>query len=193
MPAIRATEQIEFAKSETPGLREDFAENGVSTDSAGLVLLYPFFIRFFQLFGWLDDRLRILDERRWHAAHAMHWIAHKHLARDDVDLALEKALCGIPLGEAARWPELEYRLTEEAESLLRAVIGHWKALKDTSPDGLREAFLVRPGLYYPEKAPHLHVETRAYDMLLSRLPWSFDRVTLPWLRSPIQVRWPKPT
>jgi Contractile injection system tape measure protein len=185
-------ERIEFATSEGPSVAQDLAENGIPTESAGIVLLHPFLIRFFQLFGWLGDRLRILHERRWHAVHAMRWIAHKHPARDDVDLVLEKALCGIPLGEVACWPELEYRIKEEADSLLRAVIGHWKALKDTSPDGLREAFLARPGLFYAVEPPRLHIETRAYDMLLSRLPWSFDRVALPWLRSPIEVRWSKP-
>jgi hypothetical protein len=190
---FRARERVEFATPESPGIAEDLTENGVPTESAGIVLLHPFFIRFFQLFGWLDDRLRILDERRWHAVHAMRWIVHRHPARDDVDLVLEKALCGIPLGEVACWPALEYHVIEEAESLLRAVIGHWKALKDTSPDGLREAFLARPGLFYGVEPPRLHVETRAYDMLLSLLPWSFDRVALPWLRSPIQVRWPKPS
>jgi Contractile injection system tape measure protein len=189
---LRPRERTEFAVSESPALAEDLAENGIPTASAGIVLLHPFLIRFFQLFGWLDDRLRILNERSWHAVHALRWIAHKQPARDDADLVLEKALCGIPLGEVACWPELEYRVTEEADSLLRAVIGHWQALKDTSPDSLREAFLARPGLFYPVEPPRLHVETRAYDMLLSRLPWSFDRVALPWLSSPIQVRWPKP-
>ena len=86
--------------------------------------------------------------------------------------------------------DLEFR--DEAESLLRAVIGHWKALKDTSPDGLREAFLARPGLLYLDEPPRLHVETRSYDMLLRRLPWSFELVALPWLRRPIHVRWPAP-
>jgi hypothetical protein len=190
---FRARGRMDFAKPERFDATEDQAENGVPTESAGIVLLHPFLIRFFQLFGWLDDRLHILDEHRWHAAHAMHWIVHKHPARDEVDLVLEKALCGIPLGEIACWPELEYKVKEEADALLRAVIAHWKALKDTSPDGLREAFLARPGLFYPVEPPRLHVETRAYDVLLSRLPWSIDRIALPWLLSPIQVRWQKPS
>ena len=190
---FRVTGRMDFAKPERFDATEDQAENGVPTESAGIVLLHPFLIRFFQLFGWLDDRLHILDKHRWYAAHAMHWIVHKHPARDEVDLVLEKALCGIPLGEIACWPELEYKVKEEADALLRAVIAHWQALKDTSPDGLREAFLARPGLFYPVEPPRLHVETRAYDVLLSRLPWSFDRIALPWLRSPIQVRWQKPS
>ena len=115
-------------------------------------------------------------------------------ARDDAEFVLEKALCGISLARGASTRrKLEPRCIEEAEELLRAVIGHWKALKDTSPDGLREAFLARPGLFYFEEPPRLHVETRGYDVLLSRLPWSFDHVVLPWLRSPIQVRWAKPS
>ena len=189
----RVTRRFEFAKPRGSLATQDLLEIGVPTESAGIVLLHPFLVRFFQVFGWLDDRLRLLEERRWQAVHALRWIVHKNSARDDVELVFEKALCGISLSEVARWPTLEPQVASEAESLLRAVIGHWKALKDTSPDGLREAFLARPGLLYFEEPPRLHVETRGYDVLLSRLPWSFDHVVLPWLRSPIQVRWAKPS
>jgi hypothetical protein len=187
-----AEERVEFPKTKSSTKAEDFAEEGVPTESAGIVLLHPFLIRFLELFGWLDSHLHIRAEHRWHAVHALHWITHKRQARDDAELALEKALCQIPIQDPVRSPEVGSRVIEEAEELLRAVIGHWRALKDTSPDGLREAFLARPGLFYAVEPPRLHVETRAYDVLLSRLPWSFDRVALPWLRSPIQVRWQKP-
>ena len=187
-----AEQRVEFPKTKSSARAEDFAENGVPTESAGIVLLHPFLIRFFELFGWLDSHLHIRAEHRWHAVHALHWITHKRWARDDAELALEKALCQIPIQDPVHSPEVGSRVIEEAENLLRAVIGHWKALKDTSPDGLREAFLARPGLFYAVEPPRLHVETRAYDMLLSRLPWSFDRIALPWLGSALHVRWPAP-
>ena len=188
-----AKKRIKFRTPRTSPIAKDLLENGVPTESAGIVLLHPFLVRFFQLLDWLDDDRRIRAERRWHAVHALHEIAHKHPARDEVSLSLEKALCGIPMSEAASFPEIEPGVREETESLLRAVIGHWKALKDTSPDGLREAFLARPGLLYLDEPLRLNVETRSYDVLLSRLPWSFELVALPWLRLPIHVRWPAPS
>jgi hypothetical protein len=189
----RAEKGIESRTPQSSPIARELLENGIPTESAGIVLLHPFLVRFFQLLGWLDDDLRIRAERRWHAVHALHEIAHKRAARDEVSLSLEKALCGIPMREAASFPEVEDGIRGEADSLLRAVIGHWKALRDTSPDGLREAFLARPGLLYLDEPPRLHVETRSYDMLLSRLPWSFELVAFPWLRHPIHVRWPAPS
>ncbi len=189
----RADKRIEFRTPRTFPIAKDLLEIGIPTESAGIVLLHPFLVRFFQLLDWLDDDRRIRAECRWHAVHALYEIAHKHPIRDEVSLSLEKALCGIPMSEAASFPEIEPVVREETDSLLRAVIGHWKALKDTSPDGLRQAFLARPGLLYLDEAPRLHVEARSYDMLLSRLPWSFELVALPWLRHPIHVRWPAPS
>ncbi|MFS2190521.1 contractile injection system tape measure protein, partial [Mucilaginibacter sp. Mucisp84] len=35
------------------------------------------------------------------------------------------------------------RMLDEGYNMLRTVIKYWKALKNTSPGGLREAFLIR--------------------------------------------------
>jgi len=176
----------------TPSARAESvpeAEEGLQTESAGVVLLHPFLPSFFRLLGWLNSRGKLLPERRWHAVHALYFIVHARVARDEAELVLEKTLCGITLHEPADWPEIDDQIRNETDTLLLAVIGHWRALRDTSPQGLREAFLCRPGLLYLTEQPRLHVEARSYDVLLDRLPWSIERVAFPWLRRPITIRW----
>ena len=102
----------------------------------------------------------------------------------------EKTLCGIPLPSSAELPELDADVEAQAGTLLRAVIEHWSALKNTSIDAFREAFLARLGFIDLERdPPQLIVETRGYDILLSRLPWGIEFVALPWLAKPIEVDW----
>ena len=78
----------------------------------------------------------------------------------------------------------------EAESLLRAAIGHWTALGQASPAALRETFLQRPGrLGRVAEGWRLEVERRGTDVLLDRLPWGLGAVRLPWMPHPLFVDW----
>ena len=81
--------------------------------------------------------------------------------------------------------------TSEGLALLRAVIGHWGALGETSPDGLRGAYLVRPGIYRRrgDGEDVLRIETHAFDVLLDRLPWEIGVVQLPWMKRMLWVEW----
>lgn len=138
-----------------------------------------------------DGWLRALVRETPTAALWLHALATGSLEADEPDLAVPKLLCGVPLA----WPaphELDaddVRRTE-VDALLMAVIGHWGALKNTSPQGLREAFLQRPGLL--RDAPdggRLRVEHRAWDVLLDRVPWTWRPVRLPWMPRPLFVEW----
>jgi hypothetical protein len=78
----------------------------------------------------------------------------------------------------------------EAEALLKALIGHWSALRDTSPDGLRGAFLLRPGKLSERGGEWLlQVERQAADILLGDLPWGYSAVRLPWMTGILWVEW----
>jgi hypothetical protein len=107
------------------------------------------------------------------------------------DLALPKHLCGIPLNKVVvPTSPLPPKLKREAEALLVEMIEHWKALKNTSPNGLREGFLQREGILNETEDGHsLQVETRAQDALLAQLPWSISIIKLPWMNSPLHVDW----
>jgi hypothetical protein len=74
--------------------------------------------------------------------------------------------------------------------LLKNVISHWGALKNTSPDGLREVFLQRNGkLMIKDETATLQVERKSYDVLLEKLPWNISKVKLPWFKKIIFLEW----
>ncbi|MCY1406868.1 hypothetical protein D9M71_221480 [compost metagenome] len=79
---------------------------------------------------------------------------------------------------------------EESEALLRSVIGHWGRLGNTTPAGLREGFLSRPGrLERRGESWLLSVEPSGIDVLLRDLPWALSRVRTPFMQSILAVDW----
>jgi len=90
-----------------------------------------------------------------------------------------------------RFIAIPQRMCEEADNLLKAVIGYWPALKSTSPDGLREGFLIRSGKLVTSETPAVvHVERNTVDILLGALPWGLGVIKLPWISEPFYVDWP---
>ncbi|MGD8931021.1 MAG: contractile injection system tape measure protein, partial [Chromatiales bacterium] len=106
-------------------------------------------------------------------------------------LFLNKLLCGIePAAAVPRQIEPVEQELDILQGLLQGMIDNWKALGNTSVAGLREAFLQRQGrLQLLDDAWHLRVETKAYDMLLDQLPWSFSIIKHPWMDRVIHVEW----
>ena len=87
--------------------------------------------------------------------------------------------------------ELSAAELEEAAALLEAVIQHWEALRNTSADGLRGTFLVRPGKVTLREDGDwwLQVESKSYDILLDQLPWGIGMIKLPWMQRMLRVEW----
>jgi hypothetical protein len=79
---------------------------------------------------------------------------------------------------------------EEGAALLSAAIEHWSALRNTSIDGLRTAFLQRRGFLRPvDGGWSLHPENKSFDLLLDALPWGIGIVKLPWMPVTIFTEW----
>jgi hypothetical protein len=163
-------------------------DEGVFVNCAGIVLLHPFLVRFFEGVGVALDGKLLQPDR---ALCLMHFLATGQRAAPEYDLLLPKLLCNVPPetpvdARIALTPAEE----EEAAALLAAVVRHWDALGDTSADGLRGTFLVRPGrLSRRDGADVLHVEERSVDVLLDRLPWGISVMQLPWMERPLWVEW----
>jgi len=168
-------------------------EPGLPVLSAGLILLHPFLPR---LFDTLDlasagGALNPADLPR--AAALLHWLATGSDTPHEFELGLIKLLLGLapdaPLPVAgACLGEVEQA---EGTALLAAAIEHWPALRNTSIDGLRVAFLQRRGLLRPaESGWTLHPESESFDLLLGGLPWGISIVKLPWMHAPIFIEWP---
>ena len=158
---------------------------------AGAVLLHPFLPAFFRELGLLDEKTFRDEEARAHGVRLLHYLAFGRAERFEHEMTLGKILCGMPL-HAPIDSSQPLRPEEEAEAddLLRAVISHWKALGNVSPEGLREGFLQREGrLERQAKGWKLYVSRKTEDILLDRIPWGIGMVKLSWMEEALKVEW----
>lgn len=159
--------------------------------NAGLVLFWPFLPRFFSHLELVcgDDFLD--DKARLRAMQLLGYLESGEGSLPEYRMVLAKLMCGFPVTDPPGIPvALSASETEEADELLRSVIGHWKALKNTSVKGFRDSFVRRDGLLRQETDTwKLYVERKAFDVLLDKLPWSVSVVKLPWMKGPIMVEW----
>ncbi len=160
-------------------------------DHAGLILLHPFLEPLFLEFGLLVDG-KLKDQAcRIRAIHLLAYLATGQENLPEFALQFEKYLCGMKPDEPLpRFVQLPLEMKAEAETLLHAAIRHWKTLKNTSPEGLREGFLERKGKLITAGLQHrLIVEQRPHDLLLAYLPWGISMVRLRWLDQVLTVDW----
>ena len=167
------------------------ADEDIHIANAGLVLLAPWLPRLFEQLGYLEaGEFKDLDTAE-RAIHCLQFLVDASVASPEYQLVLNKLLCGVKPGKPIRRRiELTTFETEQLESLLTAVTGHWRALENTSIDGLRESFLQRGGrLRRKGDAWQLAVEARAFDMLLDQVPWSYSTIKFGWMERVIYVDW----
>lgn len=175
---------------ETEEASEKFAD-GLYVQNAGLVLLHPFLEYFFLEFKLLKDQKFVSRKAKTTAIHLLHFLATGKENPMEYELLFEKYLCGWdPVEVVPRHLKLNKGMKTESEKLLSAAIGHWKALKKTSPAGLREGFLQREGKLVMEDFHHrLVIQGNTTDALLSSLPWGYGMIKLPWLAQILIVDW----
>ena len=174
------------------GLSPEEEVNGIYINQAGLVLLHPFLTNYFRAVGLVEENAFCHDLAQQTAIYLLHYLATGQTSAPEYELVLPKLLCGWPLNEAISpdiYPPEE--AFSEAEELLQTVINYWEALKNTSPDGLREGFLQREGKLtrMGDQQWKLQVEQVAIDVLLGRLPWGVSMVKLPWMDELLTVEW----
>jgi hypothetical protein len=167
------------------------AEEKFMVYTSGVVILAPYFKRFF-------TQLNLLEQGEWKNATAhykaiqlVRYMATGHLMCPEHSLVLEKLLCGleinIPIPKEVILSEKE---KAEAILLLQAVIANWEQLKNTSVEGLRETFLKRDGiLTKKENGWVLQVERKTVDILLDNIPWSFASLAFTWNNYIIFTTW----
>ena len=147
----------------------------------------------------LFDRLRILEEggglaeeTKRLAVHYLQYLVSGRSESEEHHLPLNKLLCGLhPSSPVERRIDLEESTREQCLGLIRAVIDHWPAIGASSIDGVRGNWLVRPGVLAEEEERwSLVVESRSYDVLLQRSPFSFSVIKFQWMEKPLHVTWP---
>lgn len=160
-------------------------------DNSGLVILHPYLLTLFDCLNLLHEQKFKDPPARDKAVQLLSWLTYGTTGLPEHQLLLFKILCGIPLEQPVdRFIELTDMEMKEADSLLKAVIANWKAIGNTSPDGLRANFLLREGrLEWLKNEWRLRVTQTAPDILLERLPWSISIVRLPWMPYYLKTEW----
>jgi hypothetical protein len=165
-------------------------EESVYVANAGLILLHPFLQYFFKDFDLLDGEKFKDEQARQTAVHLLYYLATGNEQPMEYELIMEKYLCGADIYETIeRFEQLTDSMKEESNNLLNAMIQHWKALKHTSPDGLREAFLQRSGKLIVGERERVIIEHAVIDILLEHLPWNYSIITLPWIEKILYAEW----
>ena len=167
------------------------ATDEVTVTNAGLVVLWPFLTSFFSHFDLLEERDFKDLAARQRAVGLLQVLASGQGEFPEYLLPLNKLLCGLDAAQPFDFgPPLQKREAKECASLLKAVIAQAPILKDMSVDGFRGSFLLRNGLLTTQSGHWLlRVEHQSYDLVLSRFPWSWEWVKLPWMQAPLRVEW----
>ena len=195
--AARAERDAPVVRSEPEAMEERVSPEPVREGTelylrnAGLVLLHPYLPAHFEHLGLVKDKAFVDEGARQKAIYQLQHLATGDEQEPEYSLTLNKLLCGHPLEQPlARDTVLSEAERAEAENLLKAVICNWPALKNTSPDGLREGFLLREGKLTRNPFDWLlQVEQKTLDILLGRLPWGLSLIKLPWMPEMLRVEW----
>ena len=173
-------------------LVSSFSEsNEIYVDNAGLVILWPFLSHFWAGLNLVQGEEFVDALALERAVLLLQYLVEPSLEIPEHRLPLNKVLCGMDL-LASLPSHLDITDPEQAEceALLNAVIHNWRALKQTTIEGLRAAFLQRAGILKRYNGNWLlQVERQTYDVLLDQMPWGFHVVKLPWMTDMLHVEW----
>lgn len=194
IPELPQKPDWKFSENENITENANFADDSINerlVENGGLVILHPFLKHFFTVIKVIDEHGKISTENRDLAVQALHFLATGQENSLEGNLVFEKFLCGIPLKmPVQRQSLLTPEIRNEAEEMLKEAIKNWPALKNTSPDGLRQMFLQREGkLLQDGKKYKLLMERKPQDALLDKLEWSISIVKLPLRKELLFVEW----
>ncbi|HEX5168486.1 MAG TPA: contractile injection system tape measure protein, partial [Cyclobacteriaceae bacterium] len=159
--------------------------------NAGLTILHPFLSGLFYNVGYTEKDEWINDDARYRALALTQYLVTGKEECPEFNLMLNKIFTGYPLEET--FPAqviLSDFEKDEAVDLLKSVIHHWTALKNTSVDGLRSTFLLRDAkLSTNENGWLLQVGQKTVDVLMNKLPWGISIIKTPWMDKKMHVEW----
>ncbi len=188
---VTKVEDLKNEQIEGEEINEQQIECPQFFNNAGMVLLHPFLSSFFKKLNLTEEKDFKDTHSRSKAVMLLHFLATGEEQPKEYEMVLPKFLCEMPVNMPLDHTiELTEEEKEEANNLLQAVIEHWGALGGTSPDGLREGFLIRQGKLEQEQTGwKLLVEQKTLDILLDRLPWNISLIKLPWMKELLKVAW----
>lgn len=183
--SLKEKKNIEEIFSSSYNIKEYYLSN------SGLVVLWPYYVRFFKQLGLLKEQSFKSTEEQHRAASLLQGLATGQNKSLEFMLPLNKLLCGIPVNNPLEpMDNLSNEELTDCETLLRAVIEQIPILNNISVDGFRGSFLLREGILKPQPGQwQLYVERETFDVVLDRFPWPFNIVKLPWMEQLLYIEW----
>ena len=166
-------------------------EYRIEIKNAGIVIVWPYLDRFFQMLGMTAKGSFKTEENAVRAVHLIQYLVTGLNETPENELLLNKILCGVNLSIPVPLQiELTDKEMETSDLMLNGVMQNWKKLKSSSIDAMREGFFIRQG-FIEEKDDfwELEVEKKTMDILLKSLPWGFGTIKLPWMSKRMIVNW----
>ncbi|KAF2517477.1 hypothetical protein E0W68_10925 [Flavobacterium salilacus subsp. salilacus] len=169
----------------------DTVKEMIPVKNAGVVLLNSFIPMLFERLKLTENKRFINNTKQDEAVHYIQYLTTGLTHTEEHFLPLNKILCGLTLDE----PVSDGITVSDSDKatitgLLKAAIGYWTSIGETSVNGFRGNWLVRDGLLYEQEDRwELTVEKRAYDLLIHKSPFSFSIIKYPWMDKPLHVNW----
>lgn len=162
--------------------------------NAGIVIVAPYLHALFQKSELLESTAKAFKNEYclYYAIHLLEFLANKSTLQTEDTSLLYKMLCGLPLtAPIATQIEIAEEDKARVDRLMLQVVRKWNIKFGDQIDLLRGSFFIRDGKLSKVDADwRLHVATKSYDThLLKKLPWSFQRIKLPWMNHFLQVDW----
>jgi hypothetical protein len=181
----------EGTEKNKPSIRNEKESDTIYIENSGLVLLHPFFTRFFEDLSLVKDNQWTDIQSQQKATFFLQYLVTGNDEINEHELPLNKILCGLETDEFVRsFGDWISESKTECNNLLLQAIKHWSALKNTGIETFRETFLKRNGkLSKVDNGWLLQVEHKGVDILLSHLPWGIGIIKTPWMNEVLYVEW----
>ncbi len=178
-------------REDIPKLHKDMDTDAIYLQNAGMVIVWPFFIQLFETLKFTKKKQFISEDKQYRAVYLLQYLVNGTEDCKEFQLPLNKLLCGLELSEPVPKQILLTKEEKEyAEDLIKAAMGYWPVMKNTSVEGFRETFLKREGkLSRSSNGRLLKVAQKSYDVIMSKLPWGVGPVKLPWMPEALFVEW----
>ncbi|KQB42697.1 contractile injection system tape measure protein [Flavobacterium aquidurense] len=160
-------------------------------NNAGIVLLNSYITMLFERLQLTHDKKFTSLENQKNAVQYLQYVVTGSTETEEVNLMLNKILCGLsPTDSVPEKIEPSNENKNLIEGLIQAMVSYWTAIGQSSIKGFRSNWLIRDGLLSElDDKWELVLERKAYDVLISRSPFSFSVIKYPWMNKPLYVTW----
>lgn len=186
-----------FRRMEEMAKKQDCERENHAVNNAGLVLFGPYLPMLCKRMDILDNNLSFKTmDNRIHFIFALQYLAYGEQREwNEEELYLNKVYAGMidtnePLPRTYQLSDADITLLD---SMFEMILRNWDKMRNTSPSGFRNAFILRKGIVEKDDKDKrfwkVKVEQKAFDILLDSLPWGYKMQPFRWMEEIIRVEW----